>query len=310
MALNFGTYRLLPMFHRSAGPQRFEFFGHGIVELARLTTGKSSREVDEIAEFLIHAGYDSRKVDSFLAPLVEARRGHAAAASRPYTAAIDGRGELVNEGIVLTASFLAELERDIEGTPVGTLNFDDVEWLAFALEPPNPDTLYVGLRLLGVARLKGLAPQELIEATVWEALPATQRPKGTARDLMRLLRQLGSAEAENVESVAANEVAIPEELLVVTYLGEDRRRLWVFGHYRHSDDMVLHAVDLPINTPELGREEPLETWLFRNRYELAQLYEGVRRSNPGSSRPLSTLRRFDGFMACFLAFPHRAPGQR
>jgi len=135
MALNFGTYRLLPMFHRSAGPQRFEFFGHGIVELARLTTGKSSREVDEIAEFLIHAGYDSRKVDSFLAPLVEARRGHAAAASRPYTAAIDGRGELVNEGIVLTASFLAELERDIEGTPVGTLNFDDVEWLAFALEP-------------------------------------------------------------------------------------------------------------------------------------------------------------------------------
>jgi len=310
MALNFGTYRLLPMFHRSGGPQRFEFFGHGIVELARLTTGKSTREVDEIAEFLIHAGYDSQKVDSFLAPLVEARRGHATAATRPYTATIDGRGELVNEGIVLTASFLAELERDIEGTPIGVLPFDGVEWLVFALEPQNPDTMYVGLRLLGVARLKGLAPQELIEATVWEALPSAQRPKGTARDLMRLLRQLDSAEAESADSAAANEVAIPEELLVVTYLGEDRRRLWVFGHYRHSDDMVLHAVDLPINTPELGREEPLETWLFRNRHELAQLYEGVRRSNPGDARPLSALRRLDGFMACFLAFPHRAPGQR
>ena len=88
MALNFGTYRLLPMFHRSGGPQRFEFFGHGIVELARLTTGKSTREIEEIAEFLIHAGYDSARVDGFLAPLLEARRGHAAAATRPYTAAL------------------------------------------------------------------------------------------------------------------------------------------------------------------------------------------------------------------------------
>ena len=310
MALNFGTYRLLPMFHRSGGPQRFEFFGHGIVELARLTTGKSSREVDEIAEFLVHAGYDSRSVESFLAPLVEARRGHATAASRPYIAAIDGRGELVNEGIVLTTPFLAELERDIEGTLIGVLTYDGVEWLSFALEPQNPDTLYVGLRLLGVARLKGLAPQELVEAMVWEALPGAQRPKGTARELMRVLRQLDSTESEGVEGAAASEVTVPEDLLVVTYLGDDRRRQWVFGQYRHSDDMVLHAVELPINTPELGREEPLETWLFRNRHDLAQLYEGIRRSSPGASRPLSELRRRDGFMACFLAFPHRAPGQR
>jgi hypothetical protein len=108
----------------------------------------------------------------------------------------------------------------------------------------------------------------------------------------------------------AGEVEISIEAGWIPSLSEDQRRLWVFGQYRHSDDMVLHAVDLPINTPELGRGEPLETWLFRNRHELAQLYEGVRRSNPGTSRPLSTLRRLDGFMACFLAFPHRAPGQR
>ena len=310
MAVNFGTYRLLPMFHRGGGPQRFEFFGHGIVELARLTTGKSTREVEEIAEFLIHAGYDSAKVEGFLAPLVEARKGHSVAASRPYTATIDSRGELINEGIVLTAPFLAELERDIEGTPVGAVGFDGVEWLVFALDPQDPDTLCVGLRLLGVARLKGLAPQELIEATVWETLPATPRPKGTARDLMQLLRRLNSTEPDRADGAAAPEIAIPEELLVVSYLGEDHRRQWVFGHYRHSDDMVLHAVDLPIDTPELGREEPLETWLFRNRHELARLYEGVRRSNPGTPRPLATLRRLDGFMACFLAFPHRAPGQR
>jgi hypothetical protein len=74
--------------------------------------------------------------------------------------------------------------------------------------------------------------------------------------------------------------------------------------------MVLHAVGIPIETPELSRDEPLETWLFRNRHELARVYEGVRRSSPSMTIPLSMLRRLDGFMACFLAFPHRAPGQR
>ena len=127
---------------------------------------------------------------------------------------------------------------------------------------------------------------------------------------MQLLRRLGSAELDGADADAAPEVAIPEDLLVVSYLGEEGRRLWVFGFYRHSDDMVLHAVDIPIDTPELGRGEPLETWLFRNRHELARLYEGVRRSNPGAPRPLASLRRLDGFMACFLALPHRAPGQR
>jgi hypothetical protein len=99
MALNFGTYRLLPMLNRVGDSLRFEFFGHGIVELARLTTGKSAREVEEIAEFLVHAGYDPKDVDSFLAPLIEARKGHRSREGRPYAATIDVRGELINEGI-------------------------------------------------------------------------------------------------------------------------------------------------------------------------------------------------------------------
>jgi hypothetical protein len=308
MALNFGTYRLLPMFHRGGGPQRFEFFGHGIVELARLTTGKSAREIEEIAEFLVHAGYNPAQVDSFLSPLVEARRGHAVGSERVYAATIDSHGELINEGIVLTTAFLTELERDVEGTPVGILAFDGVEWAVFGLEPQNPDTLYVGIRLLGVARLKGLAPQELVEAVVWEQLPAKPRPKGTARDLVQLLRHLDTAEIDGAREADEPDVAIPEDLLVVTYLQDGQRRDWVFGEYRHSDDMVLHAVEIPIETPELGKDEPLETWLFRHRHELVQLYDGIRRQTAGMSRPLASLRHHAGFMACFLAAPHRAPG--
>jgi hypothetical protein len=308
MALNFGTYRLLPMFHRGGGQQRFEFFGHGIVELARLTTGKSTREIEEIAEVLIHGGYNPAQVETFLSPLMEARRGHVVGSERAYAATIDNRGELINEGIVLTTAFLAELERDIEGAQVGALTFDDVEWAVFALEPNNTDTLFVGLRLLGVARLKGLAPEELVEAMVWEELPGKPRPMGTARDMLQLLRRLDTDEPNS--SVQPDDVAapIPEDLLVVTYLDDGERRDWIFGEYRHADDMVLHSVEIPIETPELGKDEPLETWLFRNRHELAKIYEGIRRSTPGASKPLASLRRHHGFMACFLAAPHRAPG--
>jgi hypothetical protein len=218
MALNFGTYRLLPMFHRGGGPQRFEFFGHGIVELARLTTGKSTREIEEIAEFLIHAGYDSARVDSFLAPLLEARKGHAAGATRPYTATIDDRGELINEGIVLTTPFLAELERDIEGTPIGVLSFDGVEWLVFALEPQNPDTLHVGLRL-GVARLKGWR-RRLVGRRCRTHPQPRARGDGARADANAAAPQLPSSTDDAGGTV---EIAIPE-LLVVTYLDADRGR--------------------------------------------------------------------------------------
>jgi hypothetical protein len=308
MALNFGTYRLLPMFNRGAGPTRFEFFGHGIVELARLTTGKSTREVDEIAEFLVHAGYDPARVDDFLAPLVAARSGHATAAARPYPATIDDRGELINEGIVLTTDFLEELERDLEGTPIGVLEDDGLTWLTLPLDDADPDSLHVGLRMLGVARLKGLSPQELVEAVVWETPPEPPRPAGTAGSLLEILRRIDLRDVEEDNGTPLPEV--PEDIVVVTYLGENDHRQWVFGRYRDSDDVVLRAVEIPIRTPELSRDEPLETWLFRSRHELAQLYEGVLRSTPARPIPLSTLRHHEGFMACYLAAPHRSPGQR
>jgi len=309
MALNFGTYRLLPMFNRGSGPMRFEFFGHGIVELARLTTGKSTREIEEIAEFLVHAGYDPSHVDSFLAPLVEARSGYGAAGSRSYAATIDNHGELINEGIVLTAPFLEELEKDIEGSPMGIVEFDGLDWALIPIDANDPDTLFVGLRLLGVARLKGLSPQELVEAIVLEEVPEEHRSAGTVRTLLQTLRRLNTTVTDDQPSESSAE-SIPENLVAATFLGDGGRRDWVFGIYRDSDDVILNAIEIPIQTPELDRDEPLEEWLFRNRHELARLYEGIRRSTAGKPTPLSTLRGHDGFMACFLAAPHRAPGQR
>jgi hypothetical protein len=304
IAVNFGTYRLLPMLNRVGDSIRFEFFGHGIVELARLTTGKSTREVDEIAEFLVHSGFSPERVDSFLAPLLEARRGQSAGGARTYAAAIDDRGELINEGIVLTAAFLEEVEKEFDAPSYGVLEYDDLRWVVFPADSRDPDSLFTGIRHLGVARLKGLSPQELFEAMVWEELPSTPRTVESVQSLIDLVRQIAQPDVDEPDQP---EEQIPEDLVVLTYFQDNDERAWVFGEYRHSDDVLLHAIQMPIQTPDLDVNTPLETWLFKNRFELSRLYEGVRRSTSGLSTPLSGFRQRDGYLACFLCAPHRSP---
>jgi hypothetical protein len=308
IALNFGVYRLLPMLHPGFEAKRFEFFGHGIVELARLTTGKSTREVSDIAEFLIHSGYDPGEVDIFLSPLASARSGQEQISTRPYSATIDPHGELVNEGIVVALPFIEELELEIHMPKLSVVDFDRLRWVLFPVDPGLPDTLYVGLRYLGVARLKGLPPEELAEAVVWTELPEEREEIPFKRPLVGHLRRLAQGgELEEEETTGASE-NIETNLLVVTYTLEDGDRTWIFGEYRDSDDMLLHAIKVPIQTPELRPGEPTEMWLFRNRFELARIYEGIRRESAGIATPLVTLRNRPGYLACFLAAPHRAVG--
>ncbi len=75
IALNFGPYRLIPMGSRPEEGERYEFFGPGLVELSRLTTGKATQEVDEVKTMLISQGLprgDGAQV--LLASLLEERR--------------------------------------------------------------------------------------------------------------------------------------------------------------------------------------------------------------------------------------------
>ena len=71
IALNHGQYRLLPIQigGKEEGGDRYEFFGHGVVELTRLTSGKASREIDEIKTLLITLGYPEPVVNRFFAPM-------------------------------------------------------------------------------------------------------------------------------------------------------------------------------------------------------------------------------------------------
>jgi hypothetical protein len=308
IAVNYGVFRLLPMLHPGPGAERFEFFGHGIVELARLTTGKSTREISDIAEFLVHSGYDPGEVDLFLSPLASARSGHEEISTRPYAATLDSHGELVNEGIVVALPFLEELELELNIAKISMATVDNVRWAFLPVDPALPDTLYVGLRYLGVARLKGLPPQELAEAVVWAELPQHAEEIDFERSLIGLLRRLTQNEDSREEAVPEENGTISTNLLVITYLLEDGARKWIFGEYRDTDDVLLNSIQVPIQTPELNPGEPMEMWLFRNRFELARVYEGLRRENAGIAVPLPTLRGHAGYLACFLAAPHRALG--
>jgi hypothetical protein len=308
IALNFGVYRLLPMLHPGLEAKRFEFFGHGIVELARLTTGKSTREVSDIAEFLVHSGYDPSEVDGFLAPLSEVRSSQSRQSDRRYVATLDAHGELVNEGIVVALPFLEELELELDLETLVVAEIDTLQYLVFPIDPGLPDTLYVGLRYLGVARLKGLPPQELAEAAVWTEFPPEARTIPFRGPLIDCLRRLVVADEYESDTDSARAQEIGANLIAITYVLEDGTRKWIFGEYRDADDVMLHSLQVPIQTPELSPGEPMEMWLFRNRFDLAQMYEGLRRESAGIMVPLSTLRGRPGYLACFLAAPHRAIG--
>jgi len=307
IALNHGDYRLLPMLGSDREIRRFEFFGHGIVELSRLTTGKSSREVAEIAEFLIHAGYDATEVDRFLAPIAEARSADRSSEDRPYAAALDGHGELVNEGIVLTLDFVEHLGQELEVPSFTEVSEHGVRWLLFPLDPVRPGPFQVGFRYLGVARLKGLSPIEVVEAAVWTEIPAEAQVISEDASLVALLRRLGQGSVESAAVDDGPPPTIDEDLAIVTYFDPDGSRCWVFGRHRAGDDVLLQAIHMPMQIPFMDDDEPVETWLFRNRFELERLYQGVRRTDTGTTIPVSPLRSKKGYIGCFLAAPHKAP---
>ncbi len=311
IAMNASSYRILPIFTGGESGPRFEFFGHGIVELARLTTGKSIREIDEIAELLVHSGYAPRTVDDFLRPLITARTSDSSSRTHRFAASLDDHGELVNEGMVATVAFLEQLASETDLRPSRIVEDDSLLWAAIPLDRSRPSQDWFGLRIMGTARLKGLSQMEVIEIVRWpDGPPEQERPRPPHESLLEILRSLalgGDHETGPAEEPA--EVEVDPNLVVVT--STDRHNAttsWIFGMHRPDGDLLENAIRAPITTPHLEDGEPLETWLFRNREELATLYDSLRRNTTGETIPLAVLRERPDYAACYLAAPHRSPG--
>jgi hypothetical protein len=191
VALNFGYYRLLPLKTGAGANDRItEFYGPGIVELSRLTTGKANKEIDEIAGFLVAHGYDQAKVQQFFAPLA---RGvdvidHAQHA-REFYAYVNASGHLVNEGVVASLPFLQEVSTELtdETRPLCRIAAQSGTYIGFAYGESGID--WIGIRMIGMVSLKGLSDLEIGEIVAFSASAVQVKPIVSNETLVTLLRQ-------------------------------------------------------------------------------------------------------------------------
>ena len=194
IAINYGEYRLLPL---EAGTDveatRYEYFGHGLVELARMTTGKTTQQIDELMTYLIGNGYPERTVVRFFEPMLRksADLVNKEEEARPFFAYINANGALVNEGIVATEPFLSrlgQLDRLYYGKD-GKRGY-----IVIPLAEETGDDLFVGIRKLGLAEFKGLERMpvyEIIDGKAWADPEELQKIPVT--DLTRALEKVFAA---------------------------------------------------------------------------------------------------------------------
>jgi hypothetical protein len=306
LAMNVGTYHLLPMFSAAGDRSHFEFFGHGLVELARLTTGKTTHEVEDITDFLIAAGYDLNRVLQFLEPVRHSNRFTEFIKDRPYAAFIAENGELVNLGGVATESFLRDLEADWGEPHAMQAEQYGMRWLLIPTGPEGDEAPWVGLRALGTARLKGLEPTQLAEVMVIEQPLQGAFPLEKGTPLLQTLQLLSSGVLDATEPGVAS-VEVDPHLCVASVLDDEATRTWYIGTFEDEVEALANAFRVKLAPVGLKDGEPFESWLFQHRADLAKLYQGLRRQSSGATVPLEDLRRRDGYFTCLLATPHRSP---
>ncbi len=171
IAMNYGEYRLMPLEGTPAdGTARYEFFGHGLVELSRLSTGKKTQELEEFKTYLISQGYPETAVNKFFSPLLktDAELVSKIEESRRFYAYINQNNALINEGIVATEPFVSRL-----GT-FSEMYFAKEAgrgYITVVIDEEVGGRLVVGIRKLGIGNFKGLEPMpvyEIVDGGAWD----------------------------------------------------------------------------------------------------------------------------------------------
>jgi hypothetical protein len=254
IAINFGYYRLLPMSVSYDSDERItEFYGPGIVELSRLTTGKANKEIEEIASFLIQRGYDQSKVQQFFAPLARGvdvidHTQHA----REFYAYMNANGNLINEGIVGSWPLLQELSGELanEAQPLHSLRAPWGTYIGFA--PAIAGCEFIGVRLLGMVSLKGLDNLEVGEIVPFAPGEVEATPLDAGDSLVTLLRQDFHQE-RSAPSIAPSfseiddtttERAIESELVVCMPAGVENAEVMI-GEWDPRSDDVRRPLRIP-----------------------------------------------------------------
>jgi hypothetical protein len=254
IALNYGYYRLLPMKTGSDPSDRItEFYGPGIVELSRLTTGKANKEIEELSSFLIAHGYDQAKVQSFFAPLARGvdvidHTQHA----REFYAYVNANGHLVNEGIVASMALLQELSSELAGESqqLHRLRAPFGSYIGFA--PAIDGVEYVGIRLIGMVSLKGLDKIEIGEIVPFTLGEAEATPLEAGESLVIVLRQDFHARDDAPAPMSAEpsgekttERIIPTEIVICVKSSADADDEVLIGEWDPATDDVRNPLRIP-----------------------------------------------------------------
>jgi hypothetical protein len=223
IALNYGYYRLLPMQVSADGTQLMEFYGPGIVELSRLTTGKATKELEDMQHFLLTHGYDQTDVYRFFAPLARsANDADASQQQREFYAYVNENGHLVNEGLVVSIPFLKQLSTEIvEDTQ--KLYRLRTPWSVYIGFPASPDSGgYLGVRLLGSVSLKGIGAQDIGEIVWLRPEEAEISMVDETKPLLSLLQQERNRSSARVVGMNADLVVCEsqDEATPVILVGE------------------------------------------------------------------------------------------
>ncbi len=254
IALNFGYYRLLPM--KGSGNERItEFYGPGIVELSRLTTGKATKEIEELASFLLTHGYDPGKVQSFFAPLARGvdvidHTQH----SREFYAYVNNSGHLVNEGIATSFSLLQELSNELtsEAQQLYRLRAPWATYIGFA--PSLTGLEYVGVRLIGMVSLKGLEEVEVGEIVPFAPGEVEATPIDGTDPLVLAIRQefhqdrgpaMPFARAAELDTTTSEKAIEPELLVCLRKEPDGTENDVVIGEWDPRSDDLRRPLRFP-----------------------------------------------------------------
>ncbi len=254
IALNFGYYRLLPMKGSGAGERINEFYGPGIVELSRLTTGKANKEIEEFASFLLAHGYDQSKVQNFFAPLAKGvdvidHTQHA----REYYAYVNANGHLVNEGIVVSTPLLQELSSELNLESQQLYRIKTPWGFYIGFDPALNGIEFIGIRIIGTVSLKGLDDLEVGEAVPFAPGEAEAIPLAGGEEFERLLRREYHQQRGEPVSVegpvvgqTTHERLVPTEIVVCIRPDADAFAGEVLiGEWDPMSDDVRNPVRLP-----------------------------------------------------------------
>jgi hypothetical protein len=303
IALNFGYYRLLPM--KGSGTERItEFYGPGIVELSRLTTGKASREIDEFASFLLTHGYDPTKVQAFFAPLAHGvdvidHTQHA----REFYAYVNNSRHLVNEGIVASFPLLQELSNELatEGQQLFRLRAPWATYIGFA--PSLTGLEYIGVRLIGMVSLKGLDEVDVGEIAPFAPGEVEATPLDGNDPLVLAIRQefhqqrdpaLQLPNATEFYDTTTSEQALEAELLVCLRLDPDgTENDVIIGEWDPRSDDLRRPLRFPRGDflRLFALKGELNAELFATRRDTVRdLYTRLSDRTPSDAVPLADFR--------------------